>query len=66
MAGPEKTSATQDLRIPPVWGNVPQRNKNFTGREELLTALRDGIARQVTAVVPALMPCTVSGESARR
>jgi len=52
VAGPEKTGATQDLRIPPVWGNVPQRNKNFTGREELLTTLRDGIARQVTAVVP--------------
>jgi len=40
------------LRIPPVWGNVPQRNKNFTGREELLAALREGIAGQVTAVVP--------------
>ncbi|GLY81605.1 FxSxx-COOH system tetratricopeptide repeat protein [Actinoallomurus iriomotensis] len=52
MAGPEKTGATQDMRVPPVWGNVPQRNKNFTGREELLAALREGIASQVTAVVP--------------
>jgi hypothetical protein len=40
------------MRVPPVWGNVPQRNKNFTGREELLAALREGIASQVTAVVP--------------
>lgn len=39
-------------RIPEVWGKVPPRNKNFTGREELLTKLREGIAGQVTAVVP--------------
>ncbi|MFB4318153.1 FxSxx-COOH system tetratricopeptide repeat protein [Actinomadura sp. 21ATH] len=38
--------------MPEVWGRVPQRNKNFTGRQELLDRLRDGIAGQVTAVVP--------------
>lgn len=39
-------------RTPEVWGKVPPRNKNFTGREGLLSALREGIAGQVTAVVP--------------
>lgn len=53
MAEREATGGTQDnARIPTVWGNVPQRNKNFTGREELLNALREGIAGQITAVVP--------------
>jgi tetratricopeptide (TPR) repeat protein len=26
--------------VPEIWGNVPQRNKNFTGRNELLEQLR--------------------------
>ncbi|MCW2885982.1 MAG: hypothetical protein QOE54_6388 [Streptosporangiaceae bacterium] len=39
-------------RVPEVWGKVPPRNKNFTGREQLLAKLREGIAGQVTAVVP--------------
>nr|WP_316043259.1 FxSxx-COOH system tetratricopeptide repeat protein [Actinomadura sp. CNU-125] len=38
--------------MPEVWGRIPQRNKNFTGREELLDRLRRGIASEVTAVVP--------------
>ncbi|MBA9004382.1 FxSxx-COOH system tetratricopeptide repeat protein [Thermomonospora cellulosilytica] len=38
--------------IPEVWGKIPPRNKNFTGREELLRTLRRGITGQVTAVVP--------------
>ncbi|MFD0901113.1 FxSxx-COOH system tetratricopeptide repeat protein [Actinomadura sediminis] len=38
--------------MPEVWGRVPQRNKNFTGREELLNRLRAGISSEVTAVVP--------------
>lgn len=37
---------------PEVWGGVPPRNTNFTGREELLEKLRRGIAEEVTAVVP--------------
>ncbi|MGH3392488.1 MAG: FxSxx-COOH system tetratricopeptide repeat protein [Actinomadura sp.] len=50
---PDVTIAPEG-RVPQVWGNVPQRNKNFTGREELLATLRSGIAGsgQVTAVVP--------------
>ncbi|WP_261561449.1 FxSxx-COOH system tetratricopeptide repeat protein [Frankia tisae] len=42
-------------RVPTVWGNVPQRNKNFTGREGLLTELRAQITsdtRDITAVLP--------------
>ncbi|RAY12811.1 cytochrome C [Actinomadura craniellae] len=35
-----------------MWGKIPPRNKNFTGREDLLAKLRKGIADQVTAVVP--------------
>jgi hypothetical protein len=37
---------------PEVWGKIPQRNRNFTGRKELLERLHAGIANQVTAVVP--------------
>jgi tetratricopeptide (TPR) repeat protein len=28
------------MPVPEIWGNVPQRNKNFTGREDLLEELR--------------------------
>jgi hypothetical protein len=38
--------------VPEIWGRVPQRNKNFTGREDLLAKLRAGIGTEVTAVVP--------------
>jgi tetratricopeptide (TPR) repeat protein len=37
---------------PEVWGRIPQRNRNFTGRKELLERLRSGLGNQVTAVVP--------------
>ena len=39
-------------RIPEVWGGVPQRNKNFTGRDALLAHLRAAMASEVTAVLP--------------
>jgi tetratricopeptide (TPR) repeat protein len=38
--------------VPIIWGNVPQRNKNFTGREGLLGQLRQGVSSAVTAVLP--------------
>jgi tetratricopeptide (TPR) repeat protein len=38
--------------VPEIWGRVPQRNKNFTGREDILLQLRAGVATDVTAVVP--------------
>ena len=38
--------------VPAIWGNVPQRNKNFTGRAEIFKRLRQGAASKVTAVLP--------------
>jgi tetratricopeptide (TPR) repeat protein len=37
---------------PRVWGKVPPRNRNFTGREEIIDQLRQGVESQVTAVLP--------------
>lgn len=41
---------------PRIWGNVPQRNMNFTGRKEILTLLRESMKRGqgATAVTAAL------------
>ncbi|MFA1539805.1 FxSxx-COOH system tetratricopeptide repeat protein [Actinomadura monticuli] len=39
-------------RIPQVWGKIPPRNKNFTGRADLLARLREGMGGRVTAVLP--------------
>lgn len=38
--------------MPEVWGKVPPRNVNFTGRSELLERLHEGLSAEVTAVVP--------------
>jgi tetratricopeptide (TPR) repeat protein len=38
--------------IPAIWGNVPQRNMNFTGRDDVLDRLRQGVSSTVTAVLP--------------
>ena len=38
--------------FPSVWGNVPQRNKNFTGRDDILGLLRARLTESVTAVLP--------------
>ncbi len=38
---------------PAVWGHVPPRNPNFTGREELLDALHRRLRKEkATAVLP--------------
>ncbi|MBO3744752.1 tetratricopeptide repeat protein [Streptosporangiaceae bacterium NEAU-GS5] len=42
MTGTEKHGAS----APVVWGNVPQRNVNFTGRSELLYRLREQLAAE--------------------
>lgn len=53
MTLPSSAGAGRPLgSAPAVWGRIPPRNKNFTGREELLTRLRAGMSGQVTAVVP--------------
>jgi Tetratricopeptide repeat/NB-ARC domain len=38
--------------VPVIWGNVPQRNKNFTGRADILTDLRQGVSASVIEVLP--------------
>ncbi|WP_141582136.1 FxSxx-COOH system tetratricopeptide repeat protein [Actinomadura sp. WMMA1423] len=43
---------TLPMAAPAVWGRIPPRNKNFTGREDLLNKLKAGISGQVTAVLP--------------
>lgn len=37
---------------PRVWGKVPPRNRNFTGRDDTLGTLREGVTDRVTAVLP--------------
>src|SRR5579859_281585 len=42
--------------VPVIWGAVPQRNKNFTGREGLLDNLRQRLLRtDSTALLPHAM-----------
>ncbi len=36
---------------PRIWGDIPQRNKNFTGRDEILARLRRSIASRDFAVL---------------
>lgn len=50
MAASESTRRSGLASVPGIWGNVPQRNKNFTGRSELLELLRR--PRNATARIP--------------
>ncbi|UBU14965.1 FxSxx-COOH system tetratricopeptide repeat protein [Nonomuraea gerenzanensis] len=43
---------TEMRRKPHVWGRIPPRNKDFTGREHLLERLLRGVSGGVTAVLP--------------
>ncbi|MBX6387620.1 MAG: tetratricopeptide repeat protein [Frankia sp.] len=52
MTTVEPRDSSVRLPVPVVWGNVPQRNKNFTGRESLLEMLREHVTAEVTAVLP--------------
>ena len=47
---------TQGDRVPLVWGNVPPRNPNFTGRSDLLDQLSMRLAAGgTTAILPAAL-----------
>jgi len=48
----EDTTSPVTRGVPFIWGSVPQRNKNFTGRESLLKELRERLTGKVTAVLP--------------
>jgi tetratricopeptide (TPR) repeat protein len=39
-----------------LWGNVPQRNRNFTGREELMARLSQRLSQRLTSEVTAVLP----------
>ncbi|GAA3804378.1 FxSxx-COOH system tetratricopeptide repeat protein [Streptomyces coacervatus] len=51
---PANTAGTERTRnTPTVWGNIPPRNPNFTGRKELLEALHQRLLQEkTTAVLP--------------
>lgn len=51
---PANTAGTDRTRnTPTVWGNIPPRNPNFTGRKELLEALHQRLLQEkTTAVLP--------------
>jgi tetratricopeptide (TPR) repeat protein len=38
--------------VPTIWGDVPTRNRNFTGRSEIFTRLREGASSRINAVLP--------------
>lgn len=44
------------MSVPVIMGNVPTRNKNFTGRVEILAKLREGASSKITAVLPGQDP----------
>ncbi|MGV9364915.1 FxSxx-COOH system tetratricopeptide repeat protein [Amycolatopsis sp. NPDC003731] len=40
---------------PPIWGSIPPKNPNFTGRHELLDQLSQRLGAGTTAVLPAAL-----------
>lgn len=55
MTGHDLTAPSGTLSpgpAPVVWGDVPPRNKNFTGRESILESLRRDASSRIMAVLP--------------
>ena len=52
--GPDPSQAQAARSQRRLWGNVPPQNPGFTGREELLAAVRDALLAGGNAVVQAL------------
>jgi tetratricopeptide (TPR) repeat protein len=48
----EADLAARSDAVPVIWGDVPPRNKNFTGRKDVLERLRRGASSKITAVLP--------------
>lgn len=55
VAGGHSFPRRQPDDPPPVWGNVPPRNPNFTGRVELLEQLGKRLTSGTTAVLPSAL-----------
>ncbi|MBN1173204.1 MAG: hypothetical protein JXA67_13605 [Micromonosporaceae bacterium] len=53
-----RRAAAEPAVLPRIWGSVPFRNPNFTGRDSLLRRLRDELARHQKASV---LPQTLHG-----
>jgi len=51
------------MTVPEVWGNVPQRNRNFTGREGLLEELKNqaDTSNELGAFATAIVPQALYG-----
>ncbi len=50
--GGRTVSETAEAGPPALWRGVPSRNPNFTGRDDLLLALRSQLSEGITALVP--------------
>ena len=55
VAGGHSFPQRQPDDPPPIWGNVPPRNPNFTGRVELLEQLGKRLTSGTTAVLPSAL-----------
>ncbi|CAL2069312.1 MULTISPECIES: FxSxx-COOH system tetratricopeptide repeat protein [Streptomyces] len=49
---PQETAEGERTTQPRVWGNLPPRNPNFTGRDELLELLDQRLREGTTTVLP--------------
>jgi tetratricopeptide (TPR) repeat protein len=63
VTAPQAASSadTAPAKVPAVWGSVPQRNKNFTGREELLVDLRQRLITSGVGDVTAVLAHAIHG-----